>query len=57
MVRVHRADQAHVVDDFAEMRQNVGDLGPRLAAANKAEPRPKHGGVGTDEGVTLAADD
>ena len=27
---VHRADQAHVVDDFAQMRQHFGQLRPAL---------------------------
>ena len=57
LVGVHRADQAHVVDDLAEVRQDVGDLDARFPAADEAEPRPEHGRIRTNEGVSLAADD
>ena len=58
LIGVHRADQADVVDDLAEVRQDVGDLAPRSRpCAAKRNRGPEHGRVGTDERVTLPADD
>jgi hypothetical protein len=57
LVRLHRLDDADVVGDGGEMREDVGDLGATLAVPGEGEARAEHGGVGADEGVALAADD
>ena len=56
LIRVHRPDDGDVIDDLGQVRQFVGQLRAGLAVSRKAKPRPQHGGIALDKGVTLIAD-
>ena len=56
LIRVHRPDDGDVIDDLGQVRQFVGQLRAALAVSRKAKPRPQHGGIALDKGVTLIAD-
>lgn len=52
-----RFDQADVVDDLCQMRQDFRQLGSRLAVAREPEPGAECGGIRADERIPLAAND
>ena len=39
--RVHASDQADVIDDAGQMRQQLGDLSPALPVSPKSEWTPQ----------------
>jgi hypothetical protein len=46
LIGVHRTDEAHVIDNLPEMREDIGDFGPALPVPRKVKPRSEHGGIG-----------
>jgi len=57
LVGVNRSDEGDVVDDLREVREHLGKFRAGLAVSGELEARAEHGGIGSDEGVALAADD
>ena len=57
LVGVKRFHDGEVVNDFRQVRHDLGNLGSALTVFCKLEPRPQHIRVRLDERVPLSFDD